>query len=235
MSDESKKLELFKKEWNLVAHSYADPIKIVRLVRNGWVGGFEEALKIVDENLMLEGYDRDNALDYVRRAILLELGLPSDTCASDKQTETNFTLCPYGFRSSACNYDGDHNSCGKTFDDCNAIGNVLNFGSIGYDNIPSIVAAERCTHSESSWKWTNKDGLARFICNECSAKHNPDDYCDCRHNVECDSGMRHRCQSASNLERIERLESRDKVLADRTALLQAARNFYGVTTDNGDK
>ena len=92
MNDESKKLGRYRK---LLNEEAGTPFEI----REMWVAAFEEMLQIVDENLTLEGYDRDNALDYVRRAICDELGLTSgESKTADSEVVEPDTLCPKSFQ-----------------------------------------------------------------------------------------------------------------------------------------
>lgn len=77
MNDESKKLKLFEKEYAIVEHTYSTCDK--EIVRAGWIGGFEEMLRIVDENSKPDQCSWEMLLENVRRAILDELGKANDT------------------------------------------------------------------------------------------------------------------------------------------------------------
>ncbi len=169
----------------------------MRLVRNGWVGGFEETLKLIDYEYA-HGRRGVTALDNVRRAILDELGLTDNVVAKPN------TLCPLVFRSDTCGVKSSeyYDSCGKTFDECKKLGNAKNFGGIGHDKIPGA-------------KETSTRGA---------------DYCDCPYDDNCSDGMRDRCKSDANLERIERLAKSVRQLQP----WRTAREFYGVTK-HGDK
>lgn len=75
MNDESKKLELFEKEFTLVEHTYAPGSKDV--ARAGWIGGFYEILGIIDHEYA-RGRRGVTAMENVRLAICDELGMTDD-------------------------------------------------------------------------------------------------------------------------------------------------------------
>ena len=85
MNDESKKLKLFEKEWALVEHTYAPGSRDA--ARAGWLGGFDEVLRIVDDaaKCPICGI---HAIDYVRASILDELGMAGDERDTAKETNS---------------------------------------------------------------------------------------------------------------------------------------------------
>ena len=98
MNDESKKkskkLRLFRKWINNYEYRTIGIDDSMLLMKDAYRAAFEEMLKIVDQHAGLEGYDRDNALLYVRRAILDELGETDDEQENPKLCNCNY----YGLR-----------------------------------------------------------------------------------------------------------------------------------------
>ncbi len=211
MNDESKKLKRFEKEFALVKHSYGkcDPTRDKLLVRNGWIGGFEEMLKIVDESRRSENHSTRNPLtisdviSYINRAIRDELGAADDETAKPVEPQP------------------DTNSA-----------NIINKSKS--DFIKQLEKVSKFVETRPDWE--------QHILGAASRSPYDVDYCDCRFDESCDVGMKSMAKCGTNLERIERLKSRDQVLAEARkkaaehaldAMPLAARKFYGVAIRDG--
>ena len=171
---------------------------------------------------------------------------------SEPQPVEPNTRCPLVFRSDACGVKSSehYDSCGKTFDECSdKFDNAKNFGGVPpafwwRDEIP-----DQPLHLGSRDAGDEEIVYALKRCRRCKKLHlhrdghsctRDADYCECYHNAKCGDMMKCHCASNPNLERIERLKSRGRVLADArkkaadyAALPQASAKFYGVAIRNG--